>query len=199
VVNLNLLFSEFDIDRSMPSYAVLRKWRRENEFKELEIRFREEFSARFVQHMRLHHEETNKRWAENCDREVGKLLNRPDTPEQRQRDLEEVGLHNGSCLYGPELIATIYEKIEPEISGGGTLETFYWLNLLNMLFVSSARKSHDPYRKVHYSLLRCLSIAQLEETKSVLQSPERITSEDRQSAVRLLDPVQRFLEWPPTN
>jgi len=176
------------------SYALLRKWSTELEFKELGLKFRKEFTERFIQHMRSHYKENNRRWNEHHNEEIEKGLNRLDTPEQRQKELEEFRLQDNR-LYSPILLADIYNRIQAEISEGGTSVTFFWLNLVNMQFSFSDRLSHDPWRKLHYGLLRYLSIAQIQQTKAILQSPEKATPEDRQSHIRLLDEVQRFMEW----
>ena len=180
------------------SYELLRKWATESEFKELGLKFREEFTERFIQQMRAHYEENNRRWNENGDGEVEKVISNPDTDERRQKDLEEFGLQDNR-LYSPDLLTDIYSRIKPEISEGGTSATFFWLNVVNMLLSSSHRRSHYPLRRLNYAILRCLSITHLQQAKSILRSREKTTSQDSQSAIRLLDQVQRFLEWQAIN
>jgi len=192
--SLKEIAERFDI-----SYALLRRWATESEFKELGLKFREEFTERFIRHFRSRYEDNSKQWNEHSDEEVKKVLNRPDSPEQRQRELQEVGLQHGGWIYGPALLADIYNRIQVEISEGGTSATFFWLNLMNMLFSSSNRRSHDIFRTVHYALLRYLSISQIQQTKAILHSPEKVPPKDRLSAIRSLNEVQKFLEWPQTN
>ena len=180
------------------SYDLLRKWATESEFKQLALKFREEFTERFIQHFRAHYEDDSKYWDGSYNEAVEKVLDRPDSREQRQKELEEFRLQD-TRLYSPILLANIYKRIGAEISEGGTSASFFWLNLVNVLFSSSDRRSHYPWRKLHYALLRHLSISQLERTKSILLSRGEATPEDSQSPIRLLDQVQRFLEWSPTN
>jgi len=117
-----------------------------------------------------------------------------------RRDIFNLGAGIGSAfLYSPDLLTDIYSRIKPEISEGGTSATFFWLNVVNMLLSSSHRRSHYPLRRLNYAILRCLSITHLQQAKSILRSREKTTSQDSQSAIRLLDQVQRFLEWQAIN
>jgi len=177
------------------SYDLLRKWSTESEFKELVLKFREEFTERFIQHFRSSHEDNSKRWAEHYDEEVSKVIN-PRPEEQRQAELEEFGLQDNR-LYSPDLLADVYNRIGAEVRGGDTSAIFWWLNVANMLLSSSHRQSHRLLRRLNYEILRHHSITQLQQAKTLLQSREKATPEDSQFHIRLLDQVQRFLEWPP--
>jgi len=180
------------------SYDLLRKWSTESEFKELGLKFREEFTERFIQQFRSRYEDNTRRWNEHFAEEVKKVLNRTDTEEQWQKDLEELGLQD-SRLYSPGLLSDIYNRFKAEVSEGGTSVIFFWLNVANMLLVSSHCRSHYPLWKMNEANLRHASITQLQRTKALLRSREEATPEDSQSHIYLLDQVQRFLEWPPIN
>jgi len=118
----------------------------------------------------------------------------PDSEEQRQKELEEFGLQDNQ-LYGRDLLSGISWRIETAI-GGEVPATFFWLHIMNLLLSSPDRRFGKRERLNNGILSRlksCYAISQLEQTKSILQSPETATPKNRQLAIRILEQVQGFL------
>ncbi len=195
-VTLKKLAQQFKI-----SYGALRNWSTEPEFKQQELKFQDEFTERFIAHMQNQYRESCKRLDEHHDEEVQKVRNRPDTEEQQQKDLEELGLQD-NWLYGPDLLAGIFNRIQAETSGSEGVAPFFWFNVVSVL-VSSAKHRILPLaspqtkawaRRLHREILRDHALRSLRLTQSILQSPEKATPENRQLAVHALDQVGQCLE-----
>lgn len=195
-VTLKKLAQQFKI-----SYGALRNWSTEPEFKQQKLKFQDEFTERFIAHMRNQYRESCKRRNEHREGEVQKVLNRPDTEEQQQKDLEELGLQD-NWLYGPDLLAGINNRIQAETSGSEGVALTFWFNVMSVL-VSSAEHRFLPLAspqtkarvwKLQREILRDFGLVRLRQIRSILQSPEKATPENRQLAVHALDQVGQCLE-----
>jgi len=188
------------------SYGVLRNWSTEPEFKRLMQQYRQDFIELFFTHFRKHYEKIRKRGDEQY--EMGVQIHghgrrnwitweprHPDSEEQRQKELEEFELQDNQ-LYGHDLLEGISRRIKTAIFKGEVPATFFWLHIMNLL-LSSPNRRFGKLERWNYEILHELEMfyafSQLEQTKSILQSPETATLKSRQLAIRLLDQVQRFL------
>jgi len=188
------------------SYGVLRNWSTEREFKRLMQQYREEFIEVFLTHFWNHYKKVRERGDDQY--EMGVQIHghsrkswitwdprQPESEEQRQKELEEFGLQDYQ-LYGHDLLRGISRRIETAISRGEVPTTYFWLHIMNLL-LSSPNRRFGKLGRLNDWILRQLewryAISQLEQTKSILQSPETATPKSRQLAIRLLEQVQGFL------